>query len=91
MFIKEYDVHGGITLKDIDDIRRKVKIGDRIRINTVKSCSIEQMNRKIYGTVRKGKVVAKYPHFAIVEHPNGVRESVLWVDIIRKRRNPDEE
>ena len=63
----ERDKIGGITQKDIERIRRKVKIGDRIRVKTLKAASIEQLNNRQYGAVRRGTVVKKYPHFSIMK------------------------
>lgn len=74
---------GGITQKDIHKIRKKVKIGDKIRVKTSKAASIEQLNNRCYGAVRRGTVVEKYPCFAVVEFANGIRESVLWIDLLK--------
>ncbi len=79
----ERDKIGGITQKDIERIRRKVKIGDRIRVKTLKAASIEQLNNRQYGAVRRGTVVKKYPHFAVIKFMNGVQESILWIDLLK--------
>ena len=79
----ERDKIGGITQKDIERIRRKVKIGDRIRVKTLKAASIEQLNNRQYGTMRRGTVVEKYPHFAVIKFMNGVQESILWIDLLK--------
>ena len=39
----EREKSGGITQKDIHKIRKKVKIGDKIRVKTLKAMSIEQV------------------------------------------------
>ncbi|MEY8396161.1 hypothetical protein AALB64_15325 [Lachnospiraceae bacterium 45-P1] len=79
----EREKSGGITQKDIHKIRKKVKIGDKIRVKTLKAMSIEQVNSRCYGAVRRGTVVEKYPCFAVVEFANGIQESILWIDLLK--------
>lgn len=72
------EIFGGITQKDIDRIRKKVKIGDKIRVKTSKAVGIEQ-------PVRRGTVVGKYPCFAVIEFANGMQESILWIDLLKRK------
>lgn len=83
--IAGYERTGGITQADIERIRKKVKIGDQIRIRTLKAGNTETIGSRTE-SVRKGTVVAKFPRFAVVEFAGGVRDSVLWADLLRERR-----
>lgn len=77
------EIFGGITQKDIDRLRKKIKIGDKIRVKTSKAVGIGQQNKRCYGAVRRGTVVGKYPCFAVIEFTNGAQESILWIDLLK--------
>jgi len=80
------EITGGITQEDIERLRKKIKVGDRIRVQTLKGADMERMNGRYYGVERRAVVVGKYPHFVMVELPDGTKESVLWVDLVKKTR-----
>lgn len=80
--IAGYERTGGITQADIDQIRKKVKIGDQIRVRTLKAGDMESVGSRTKA-VRRGTVIAKFPRFAVVEFAGGVQDSVLWIDLIR--------
>ena len=84
MMVSKHEKTGGITPADIGMIHKKIKVGDKIRVKTLKAASFDQLSNRCYGIVRYGIVVEKYPRFAVVEFPGGVRESVLWIDMIKK-------
>lgn len=75
---------GGLTREDIEQVKKRVKIGDKVRIYTLKVADPDCIGNH-HGIERRGIVVGKYPHFAVVELPGGTRESVLWTDFMRKR------
>ena len=81
--IAGYERTGGITQTDIDQIRKKVKIGDQIRVRTLKAGDVETIGSRTE-SVRKGTVVAKFPRFAVVEFAGRVQDSVLWVDLLKR-------
>ena len=76
----------GIGLHRIKQVRRSTKEGSRIRVRSVKT----SMYGDFDGKVRKGcepKVRAKVlstasKYFCLVELPGGVRESILWIDMV---------
>lgn len=81
---------GGITQGDIEKVRKRVKIGDKVRIHTFKAADPDCMSSRYYGIERRGVVVGKYPHFAVVEFPGGTQESVLWVDFVKGAKGAGE-
>lgn len=83
MMVSKHEKVGGITWADVEKISKRIKIGDRIRVKTLKAMSVEQLNNRCYGAVRHGTVVEKYPRFVVIEFDNGVRESILWIDLLK--------
>jgi len=79
------EVIGGITRADIEKVKKKVKIGDRLRVQTLKAADPESMNSRYYGVERRAVVVAKYPNFAVVELSKGVQEAIPWTDLIKRK------
>lgn len=82
MSIGEHERIGGITQADIEKIRKKVKIGDKIQVWTLKAMDVESVGA-MTKTLRRGTVIAKFPRFAVVEFAGGVQDSVLWIDLIK--------
>lgn len=80
--IAEHERIGGITQADIEKIRKKVKIGDKIRVWTLKAVDAESVGSRTKA-FRRGTVIAKFPRFAVVEFAGGVQDSVLWIDLIK--------
>ena len=81
-----------IRTSDVLDIKNGIKIGDRLVIRTAKAYSevgddIEVGGRSCFGAVREVTVVdTQHPRFCIVEIRNGVKESILWSDIVMARK-----
>ncbi len=74
-----------ITAEDIDQVRRSTQIGQQITIRTYK-VSDSSIVKRAAGVLRRATVIAKYRHFAVVRLPGGVKDSVLWVDLVRSVR-----
>jgi hypothetical protein len=86
--IEERMMNEAVTRRDIEEIRRSIKIGDVITIRTHKACANGTMGMDAFnGYKRKAKVVDKsHKLFCIVELPTGIREQVLWPSIIIAKR-----
>ena len=67
----------GISEKDIDRIRRRVKIGDPVRLHRVFEPDV--LGRP-YGNVISGTVVGKYPHLCIIQVGRGYT-SFRWAEL----------
>lgn len=85
-FLGNCKERAAITAADIKKIRDKTKIGDVIRIHTLKACSIESSTETRTVVERRGTVVAKYPLFALVQLPSGIMEAVNWIDLLKKKK-----
>ena len=82
---------GYISQKEIQAAQRYFKVGRNVTVHTYKAQGIDSMGHS--GEAHRGKIVAKYKHFALVRLPSGVLDSVLWPDLVlqmrqRKRKNP---
>lgn len=76
---------------DIQKVIDETKIGDVLVIRTEKADrenNLEEDNvRHKSGAIRHAKVIDKCSkRFCMVEFDNGVKESIMWVDIVRYRR-----
>lgn len=73
-----------VTKGKIEHVRHKIKVGDVIRLHTVKACSPDAARSTIDGKDRMGRVIdVSSSRFCIVEIiPTGVREAVLWLDLL---------
>lgn len=76
---------GGITQADIEKVKKWVKIGNKIRIHTLKAADPDCMSSRYYGIERRGVVVAKYPRFAVVQLPGGATETINWAELVGRR------
>lgn len=89
----DYENRAAIRTSDVLDIRKKVKVGDTLIIRTMKADNenghdVETSQKNQYGAVRRVMVVdTSHPRFCIVEIRNGVRECILWRDIILTQKN----
>lgn len=89
---KDRDVRGGLLPETVNKMRRYYKVGDTITRTVIDPADGEQYKVKLY-------VVAKYPHFLIVEgwgRHNGRKLSISlrYVDLCieeidRNRRGKD--
>ena len=78
-------INEGIRVSELDALRRKVKLGDKIRIRTVKASS-KNIGGSYDGVLRTGIVVAKYPRLAVLEFSGGTRETVTWLDLLLEKK-----
>lgn len=86
MGIKGYRLlYQAFTQKDIDRVRNRTKVGDKLYCSTYKS-NPDSKIRTDCGQIRKGKVIHKSKWFAVIELPGGIRDSVLWVELLANER-----
>lgn len=78
-------INEGIRVSELDALRRKVKLGDKIRIRIVKASS-KNIGGSYDGVLRTGIVVAKYPRLAVLEFSGGTRETVTWLDLLLEKK-----
>lgn len=77
-----------IFMKRLDDTRKRVKIGDKLTVWTLKCSTTEACNNRTE-VHRKTKVIAVYPHFVhtrlLSPYPGrtGCEESFRWDDIVK--------
>ena len=77
---------GGITRDDIKKIRRKTQIGSKLWIKTWKCKNLEGTSNAD-GCRRRATVIDNtHPLFCSVVLRGGVREEILWVELIAKDR-----
>ena len=82
----EEKIGEGISIIELDAVRKRVKLGDKIRIRMVKANS-DNISASRDGVVKIGTVIAKYPYFALLEFPGGIRETVKWLDLLLEKKN----
>jgi hypothetical protein len=75
------DIKQGITQEDVERMRKRVQIGDKIVCRTLKACDMESPSLRT-GVRRVGTVIAKYPYFAVVRLPGGTRETIRWTELL---------
>lgn len=75
----ELALMGAIFKEDIDKCRKRVKIGDAFNVAD-NSWKCEKGNG--VRPIMRGRVIAKYPHFVILD----CRTSITYVQIIQYRR-----
>jgi len=76
------DSKQGITQEDVERMRKRVQIGDKIVCRTLKACDVGSPMTRRNGVERVGTVVAKYPCFAVIRLPGGVQETIGWVELL---------
>lgn len=71
----------GITRGDIWKIYERVNVGDRIKYRNTSAyfTKDEETEQRSY---RKGVVVDKQAYYCVVQNGLGVRDGVLWLDVI---------
>nr|WP_142412221.1 hypothetical protein [Clostridium sp. Marseille-P7770] len=79
------DPRGGIYPPEIERIKKKIKVGDRIPVTTMKG----YVNMNPDGTKpgiahRRGTVIAKHKHLIVLQYPGGLTESFRWAEIVDK-------
>lgn len=77
-----------ITREEIAEFRRKCKVGDVIWIKTLKASADGGAYKSlVYGALRKAKIVdISNKRHCLVELECGVRESVLWSELVMEKR-----
>lgn len=79
------DPRGGIYPVEIQRIRNKIKLGDRISVTTMKGyVNINPDSTKPGIAHRRGTVIAKHKHLIVLEYPGGLTEAFRWAEIADK-------
>ena len=79
------DPRGGIYPAEIDRLKNKIKLGDKISVNTEKGyVNINQDSTKPGIVNRRGTVIAKHKHLVVLEYPGGLTEDFRWAEIADK-------
>ena len=79
------DPRGGIYPAEIDRLKNKIKLGDKISVNTEKGyVNINQDSTKPGIAQRRGTVIAKHKHLIVLEYPGGFTEAFRWAEIADK-------
>lgn len=74
---------GGYTRKDIWKIHDSVKIGDRIKYRTTEGYTTDIDDNDSPKHFKRGTVIIKEPYYCVVVDHLGIREAVLWLDVVR--------
>ena len=79
------DQLGGIYPAEIDRLKNKIKLGDRISVTTMKGyVNINPDSTKPGIAHRWGTVIAKQKHLIVLEYPGGLTEAFRWAEIADK-------
>ena len=79
------DPRGGIYPVEIQRVRNKIKLGDRISVTTMKGyVNINPDSTKPGIAHRRGTVIAKHKHLIVLEYPGGLTEAFRWAEIADK-------
>lgn len=76
-----------VTAQEIARIRREIRVGDRIPLQSLKVAEMVSGTEPTNGRRTTGIVVStSNRRFCIVELSNGARECVLWTELATRRR-----
>ena len=76
-----------VTAQEIARIRREIRVGDRIPLQSLKIAEMVSGTEPTNGRRTIGTVVStNNRRFCIVELSNGAKECVLWADLVTQRR-----
>ena len=76
-----------VTAQEIARIRREIRVGDRIPLQSLKVAEMVSGTEPTNGRRTTGIVVStSNQRFCIVELSNGARECVLWTELATRRR-----
>lgn len=76
---------GGIYPAEIDRLKNKIKLGDKISVNTEKGyVNINPDSTKPGIAHRRGTVIAKHKNLVVLEYPGGLTEAFRWAEIADK-------
>lgn len=72
-------------LRSLAWLRKNIKVGQKINILTNKSATLDSPNGKNTGCVVEATVIGvENKRFCSVKLPSGVREEILWVDLLEQ-------
>lgn len=73
----------GISARRIKQIRNKARVGNRIRVKSVKTVVLGDENAKLISVSVLARVISTASkYFCLVELPSGTRECILWIDMV---------
>lgn len=76
-----------ISAKEIEEIRKKTRVGDIIPLQSLKMAEMLSGTEPTNGRMTEGVVIStKNRRFCIVQLSNGVTESILWIDLVKAKR-----
>ena len=79
-------VTGGITRRQLEAVQRRIRVGSKITVRTLKCGGVDSVGNHT-GVLRRATVIDnRHPRFCVVELPGGVREAVLWVELAQRGR-----
>ena len=79
------DPRGGIYPSEIERLKKRIQIGDRIRVNTTKghvNLTPDPGNTKPGTISRRGTVISKHRYLVTLEYPGGLTESFRWAELV---------
>lgn len=72
-------------LRSLAWLQKNIKVGQKINIMTNKSATLDSPNGKNAGCVVEATVIGvANKRFCSVKLPSGVREEILWVDLLEQ-------
>ena len=73
----------GISSWRIKQARNKARVGNRIRVKSVKTVVLGNENAKLVSVPVLARVISTAnKYFCLVELPGGTRECILWIDMV---------
>lgn len=73
----------GISARRIKQVRNKARVGNRIRVKSVKTVVLGNENAKLISVPVLARVISTASrYFCLVELPGGTRECILWIDMV---------
>ena len=73
----------GIGSWRINQARNKARVGNRIRVKSVKMVVLGDENAKLISVPVLARVISTASkYFCLVELPSGTRECILWIDMV---------
>ena len=73
----------GIGSWRIKQARNKARVGNRIRVKSVKTVMLGNENAKLSSVPVLARVISTASkYFCLVELPSGTRECILWIDMV---------
>ena len=79
-------INEGIRVSELDAIKRKTKVGDKIKIRTWKA-NDDDGSKSYLGVVKVATVIAKFPRLVLLKLPGGTKEAVTWLELLLEKKN----